>query len=79
MLEIRHVGRAYGGTPLYTPDWIKGLSFGRKYSVPMIISKFLGNDGKVFLLFVNNSQTDIEEIVLEYGGEKRMMRFAPGK
>lgn len=68
-----------GGTPLYTPGCIEGLFFRRAWGMPMIVSKFVDENGKEFLLFVNNSQDKIERIEGEYKGKKLFNWFAPGQ
>ena len=79
LLETRHVGKAYGGTKLYTPDCIEGLSFTRRFGSPMIVSRFRDTDGKIFLLLVNNSQSDIEKVTGRYGTNEWILWFAPGQ
>lgn len=77
--EVYHVGKTYGGTPLYTPGCVEGLFFKRAYGEPMIVSKFEGFDGKTFLAIVNNSQEKIERIDGEYKGKQFILWFAPGQ
>ena len=79
LLEVYHAGKTYGGTPLYTPGCIEGLFFRRAWGMPMIVSKFVDENGKEFLLFVNNSQDKIERIEGEYKGKKLFNWFAPGQ
>ena len=79
LLDVWHVGKSYGGTPLYTPGCIEGLSFTRKYEGPMIVSRFQEEGGGTFLLFVNNSQNDIQRIEGYYGGQAFGNWFAPGQ
>ena len=79
LIEVFHAGKTYGGTPLYTPACIEGLEFKRVWARPMIVSRFVDSDGKEFLLFVNNSQTNIERIEGEYKGTKIFHWFAPGQ
>lgn len=77
--EVFHVGKTYGGTKFYVPDCIKGLFFEREFKCPMIVSRFCDDDGKEFLLLVNNSQTKTERIKGEYKGKNFFLSFAPGQ
>lgn len=79
LLEVFHIGKTYGGTKLYTPDCVKGLFFEREFKRPMIVSRFKNENGKEFLLFVNNSQTEVERIKGEYNGKHFFLAFAPGQ
>ena len=58
---------------------IEGLLFTRKYEGPMIVSRFQEEGGGLFLLFVNNSQNDIQRIEGYYGGKAFGNWFAPGQ
>ena len=58
---------------------IEGLLFTRKYEGPMIVSRFQEEGGGTFLLFVNNSQNDIQRIEGYYGGKTFGNWFAPGQ
>lgn len=78
--EVFHVGKTYGGTAFYTPDCIKGFNIiSREFKQPLIVSRFIGDDGKEFLLLVNNSQTKIERVRCEYNGKSFFLAFAPGQ
>lgn len=79
LLEVFHVGKTYGGTPLYTPACIEGLDLERKWKRPMIVSHFKDDFGKEFLFLVNNSQTEIETVSVKYFGKGFLLRFAPGQ
>ncbi len=80
LLDTFHAGRAYGGSRLYYDGCIKDFELSsRQYGNPLILSRFVGKDGKEFIFAVNNSQNDVERIKGSYRGKRFDNWFAPGQ
>lgn len=78
LINVFHLGKAYGGTELYYDGCIKDFQINRKYGNPLVLSRFK-RFGEEFVLAVNNSQNDIEKITGMYKNKEFDRWLAPGQ
>lgn len=78
LIDVYHVKKAYGGTKKYKKGIIRGFQIKTVYNNPLIVSRFAKKD-KIIYVIVNNSQSDIENVIVDIDKKRYKEWLAPGQ